>query len=84
MNGVYCIKDVKAGSFQPGLYVFPTDGLAVRALTSPRALDQLGLVKDYPGDFDLYRLGDFSVDTGALTSDVKFVAHFAEAINHGE
>ena len=79
MMKLFSIKDSKSSAFQ-GVYVFVNAGVAVRSLQAAAKAGQLGLLSEYPADFDLYCLGTFDEDTGALTSEISLVAHFAEVL----
>lgn len=84
MNGtkkVYSVKDNKACSFQ-GCYLFTTDGVAVRALTSQTMLQGNPVLKENPEDFDLYCVGSFDEETGKLEGEEpRLLIHFGEVVN---
>lgn len=65
---LYCVRDNKVG-FQPQILVEQNDASAVRgfsfAINNPQ-----GIMNYSPTDFDLFKIGDFDVDTGKIESCV--------------
>lgn len=61
--GVYCVRDLKAGFQTPVIQV--NDDVAVRGFASVVSKGD-SLMSDHPGDFALFRIGDFDADTGKL------------------
>ena len=75
MMSVYSIKDCKSQTFS-GLYPIANDALAIRAFSSEDIKNNYRMIKEFPGDFQLFRIGTFDDVTGVLVSDVKHVADF--------
>ena len=61
---LYCIRDIKVG-FQPQILVEQNDATAVRgfsfAVNNPE-----GLMNYSPADFELFKIGEFEVETGKI------------------
>lgn len=62
---VYCIRDNKVG-FQPQLLVEQNDATAVRGFSY--AINAEGMMNYSPTDFELFKIGEFEVDTGKFDS----------------
>lgn len=75
MINVYSVKDCKSQSFQ-GLYPVPNDALAIRSFSSQSVRSQFPTIAEFPGDFQLFKVGEFDEVTGVFKSDVKHVADF--------
>lgn len=75
MINVYSVKDCKSQSFQ-GLYPVPNDALAIRSFSSQSVRNQFPTIAEFPGDFQLFKVGEFDEVTGVFKSDVKHVADF--------
>lgn len=69
---LYSLKDVKSGFMS--IMLFKNDELAIRAYQNMLADKQPNLVTMNPNDFELWCLGDYDQDCGAIVSDVRFVA----------
>lgn len=69
---LYAIKDVKAGFQTPQEFV--NDEVAIRAFkiatSDPRTM--LGQV---PADFELWKIGEFDLQSGELRSDPQFLCN---------
>lgn len=67
------MRDVKAEVFGPPFFV-PNDAIALRLLAQ-LVLDKRSDLGKYPGEFFLYHVGEFSVESGALApiSPVRMV-----------
>lgn len=76
---LYSIKDSKTSAYA-GVYMFVNNGVAVRSLQSAAKAGQMGLVAQYPADFDLYCIGSFDEDSGVVDSSISLVAHFLEVL----
>lgn len=65
-TNVYSLFDVKAGAYGTPFFS-SNDGTAVRAVTN--LVNRDGTVpSDSPGDFTLYRVGDFDDNVGLLSA----------------
>lgn len=66
INGIFAIKDSKAEYFLPPFFM-RTNGEAVRAFDD--AVNKSGTpLYDHPEDFFLYKIGEFDVYSGLVTS----------------
>lgn len=74
---VYSIKDDKSQTWQ-GAYVFANDALCIREFDAAFKAGKLGLMNQYPGDFSIYKIGDFNEQTGDLKGDLKLVKNFSD------
>lgn len=67
--GVYSMRDKHVGFTEPRLFM--NDKVAVRnfaaAVNNSPAGSDLGFA---PGDFDLYKIGDFESDSGAFNTGI--------------
>lgn len=70
---LYSLMDKKAGSFG-GILLAASDGHVSRVIQE-RFTGSGDTVEKYPEDFDLYALGEFTFETGAIQSDIKFVVN---------
>lgn len=75
MMNLYTIKDCKSQSFQ-GMYPCPNDALAIRSFSSQNVKQQFPTIAEFPGDFQLFKVGEFDDVTGELKADLKHVADF--------
>lgn len=67
MMNIYCIKDMK-GNFHSLLMTIANDDIARRYI--PSMLDECDpIVKRYPQDFVLYRLGTFDFVSGTIVPE---------------
>lgn len=61
---LYCIRDNKVG-FQPQILVEQNNATAIRgfsfAINNPS-----GMMNYSPSDFELFKIGDFDIDTGKI------------------
>lgn len=62
---VYCIRDSKVG-FQPQLLIEQNDATAVRGFSY--AINNEGLMNYSPKDYDLFKIGEFEIETGKFES----------------
>ena len=76
---LFSIKESKTSAFT-GVYRFVNIGVAVRSLQSAAKGGQMGLVAQYPADFDLYCIGSFDEDSGVVSSEISLVVHFSEVL----
>lgn len=74
---VYSIKDTLTGNFS-ALTCAVNDGVIIRDLMNMLKSNKDSELVINSKDKDLYCLGTFDVDTGVLTSDVKFVGHLVD------
>jgi len=61
---LFCIRDQKIGIFQEP-FPCPTDKAALRSLEAAVQQGQGDLGK-FPGDFDLYEIGNYDPETGTV------------------
>lgn len=74
--GVYSIRDKQAGFLEPRLNM--NDQLAIRGFANAINNSPVGADIGFaPGDFDLYKLGEFDSDTG------MFECHIPEFLVSG-
>lgn len=66
---MYSVYDMKVGTFSPPMFMH-ADGQAVRSLIDAAA-DPNSLIGRHPGDFQLYRLGEWEDSTA------RFMPHTA-------
>lgn len=64
IQGVYAVKDLKAGAFAPPFF-FPRDEAALRAF-SDAIQGGDNLMVRHPEDFHLYRLGAYDDNVGSI------------------
>lgn len=69
---LYALKDVKSGFMN--ILVLKNDDLAIRSYKNMLGDPQPNLVNTNPEDFELWCLGDYNIDNGFISSDVRFVA----------
>lgn len=74
---VYSIKDTVTGNFS-ALTCAPLDGAIVRDLMNGLKSNKDSELSMNAKDKDLYCLGTFDIDTGMLTSDVRFIGHLID------
>ena len=78
--GIYAIKDTKVGFMQPFIQV--NDAVAVREFTNIVNSGSSVVSANY-SDMELYKLGSYNQDNGAIVSDVSFVIKGAD-VKHVE
>lgn len=69
---LYSIKDTKIGFSAPIL--MQNDAVAYRTFKNMRNSEQPNMVNTNPEDKELWLLGQFDEDTGAIQSKVEFLA----------
>lgn len=74
---VFSIKDTLTGNFS-ALTCAVNDGVIIRDLMNMLKTNKDSELSINAKDKDLYCLGTFDVDTGILTSDVKFIGHLVD------
>lgn len=75
---IYAIRDLKAKKFQqPWLAI--NDEVAIRQFKT-LCQDKSTLFGNYPEDFDLMKLGEYSEDNGSIASDVTSIANGSSLI----
>lgn len=62
---LYAIRDVKAGAYTM-VFGFANDGVSVRAVKD-EMMTPGSMFEKHPGDFQLYCVGLYDQDTGAIT-----------------
>lgn len=76
---IYALKDEKIGFMAP--QVQRSDAIAIRAFENILRDPSPNIVALNPGDFSLYRLGEYDEETGCITSKVEYVTNSAEILN---
>ena len=69
---LYAIKDVKAGYQSPQEFV--NDEVAIRAFKMATS-DPRTMLGQVPADFELWKIGEFDLQTGELKSDLQFLCN---------
>lgn len=69
---LYAIKDNKVSFWRP--FTQPNEAVAVRDFTNMINHSNDDVIKQNYPDLDLYQLGTYDEHTGAIVSDVKFIA----------
>lgn len=64
---VYCIRDVKVG-FRPEFLIQQNDATAIRGFSY--AVNNDGMMNFSPKDYDLYKIGEFDLETGNFQSQL--------------
>lgn len=79
---VYAVRDVKQNSFLAPS-VGSNDFVMARSFAESIASRRDPIMAFSPKDFDLYRIGEYDMDTGALTpiAPVILVVNAAEVLN---
>ena len=70
---IYSLKDTKSGYMS--LMLYKNDELAIRAYKNLLSSGERNQVTMNPEDFELYSLGSIDLDSGVITSEVRFVAN---------
>lgn len=68
---LYSVRDLKSGSFGAP-FAAPTDGSACRMIVSSME-DPKSMLSKFASDFELYRVGYFNEDNGAIEASMSFV-----------
>lgn len=68
---LYALKDTKAGTFGPVMLALNDGHMGRTVVESFRGSGHT--VEKYPGDFDLYQVGEYDQESGATESLVRFV-----------
>lgn len=68
---IYSIKDLKTGYLPPIHDV--NDDSAIRSFRFACEHSKDSLFYTNPGDYQLWKIGDFETDTGEFISDLKFI-----------
>lgn len=79
MKFIYCIKDVKSG-FCSQFFTFDNDDVAVR-MFNLMTRDPDSLLSKCPEDFELWKLGAFSQNSG-IEVDSTYPRFIVSAIQH--
>lgn len=72
MQKIFAIKDLKMNF--GGVFVAPNRAAAIR-LFADTVNRQGTMLYEHAEDFDLYDIGEFDDDTGAIESKVTFIEH---------
>lgn len=75
--GVYSLKDTKAGDFAAP-FTCPNDNVALRLLDSSVNGNHDTDLYKFSSDFELWKLGNLDSKTGAITSELVFLASCAD------
>lgn len=78
---MYALLDKKAGTYG-GILLAASDGHVSRIIEE-RFRGSGETVEKYPEDFDLYALGEYNVDSGAIVPLVKFIVNLGVIIPNG-
>lgn len=78
---LYSLRDVKAGVYG-GILMAMNDGHMSRILAERFAGSEETVAK-FPDDFELYEVGEFDTDTGAMVGAVKFVCSVGLVLKPG-
>lgn len=71
---MYCPRDTKTGFYHPPMYCH-TDGHAMRVVKD-QMTNGHHVMASHPGDFDLYRIGEFDDEAGIVSGhEPKFVVN---------
>ncbi len=73
---VYAIKDIKLGKFAQPI-IANNDEIMKRMLTAAVNSEEITALREFPEDFDLYKIGEYSEETGKITSKVEFITNAA-------
>ena len=77
---LYSVKDVKANRFT-GVVMFPSEAVAIRAFTTAVNQGDSGtLLKEYPEDAQIFRVGTFDDESGVITGETVFIKNATELI----
>lgn len=80
---IYSIKDTKIGFMSP--FYLQNDGVAIREFTNARNESAKNAVNTNPEDKELWCLGEYDDQTGAINSNVRFVVRAEDClIKRGE
>lgn len=78
---IYSIKDVKVGHMQP--FYQANDAVAVRSIKNAVNSDQINNIKQNMDDMELWKIGEFNDENGAIKPDLKFICK-ATDLKEGE
>lgn len=70
---LYALLDKKAATYG-GILIGASDGHVSRVIVE-RFTGSGDTVEKFPEDFDLYALGEYSLESGVIESKVKFVVN---------
>jgi len=79
---MYALLDKKAGTYG-GILLAASDGHVSRVIVE-RFTGSGDTVEKFPEDFDLYGLGEYSLETGVVESAVKFVVNVGVILQRKE
>lgn len=79
---MYSMKDLKMGEFSPVL--MGMNDAHVSRIIAESFQGQNHTVSKFPGDYDLYEVGDFSLESGVVTSELRFVTNVSVILNGGK
>ncbi len=75
---IYSIKDTKIGFMNP--FYLQNDAVAIREFSNAALEKQPNAVNTNAEDKELWCLGSFNQETGAIISDVKYLAKAIDLI----
>lgn len=77
ITNVYSIKDLKVGYEPP--FLAQNDEIAIRQFHSAAKYGPVeqNRFKQNPMDYELYKIGYFSSETGKISSEVKYITNLA-------
>lgn len=79
---IFSIKDTKIGFMNP--FVMQNQGVAIREFTNGANEQSKNSINTNPEDKELWCLGEYDDQTGAIVSKVDFVIKANDVINKGE
>lgn len=79
---MYSLLDKKAMTYG-GILLAAGDGHVARVIQE-RFTGSGDTIEKYPEDFDLYSIGEFSLETGKIESVVKFVVNVSVILQRKE
>ena len=73
---LYSVRDIKAGYGNP--YCMQNDEMAIRDIKLAVNSDKPNIIKQFPEDFELTRLGTFDTETGIIIRKVEMIINCRE------
>lgn len=73
---LYSVRDIKAGYGNP--YCMHNDEMAIRDIKLAVNSDKPNIIRQFPEDFELVRLGTFDTTTGEIESKVNMIINCRE------
>lgn len=73
---IYSLKDRKGSFANP--YIMQNTEQAIRDVKTAVNENKGNILNKYPEDFELYKIGEFDTETGAITSKVEMIINLNE------